>query len=216
VISLIVPARGESRDWWQSVSPASADFDLVVVDGGGNPEAPPDFPGRVLLLPGSSRGARLDAGARAARGDVLFFLHGDSRPPATARRLIEEAVEAGAPAGCFLLAYTDETPALRRLAWWANLRTRWLRLPFGDQGMFCTRAAYEKVGGFADLAICDDVDFARKIGRLRGFRVMAAACRTSPRRYRRGTLRRVLINVRVLAGFFLGVGNETLERWYRG
>jgi hypothetical protein len=157
-----------------------------------------------------SRGARLDRGAREAGGNVLLFLHADSRPPPDARERIERAIAAGAPAGCFLLRFDAETPALARIARWANRRTRWTRLPFGDQGIFCTRDAYRRAGGFRDLSICDDVDFVRRLRRLPGFAVLPAACETSRR-----PARRVLRNAAVLAAYYAGVGPERLERWYR-
>lgn len=214
VISLVIPLRDERSDWWQNVAPVARDFDLVVVDGSVFPAPGPPFPARILALPGLSRGARLDRGAREARGAAFFFLPADSRPPGDARARIERALAAGAPAGCFLLRYDAETPALTRIARWANRRTRWAKLPFGDQGIFCTREAYDRAGGYRDLPICDDVDFVRRLRKLPGFAVLPAACETSSRRYRR-PVRRVLVNAVVLAGYFAGVRSSTLERWYR-
>ena len=215
MISLVVPLRGGGEEWWSNVAPLADDFEIVVVDGGAHRAADPPFSARIIALPGVSRGARLDRGARESRGSAIFFLHGDSRPPAGARGMIERAIEAGAPAGCFLLRYDEETPALVRIARWANRRTRWARLPFGDQGIFCTREAYVRTGGFRDLPVCDDVDFVRRLRRLPGFAVLSACCETSSRRYRRRPARRVLRNAAVLTGYFAGVAPSTLERWYR-
>jgi hypothetical protein len=214
VISLVIPLRGGGEGWWSKVAPLADDFEIVVVDGGATRAADPPFSARMIALPGMSRGARLDRGARASRGSALFFLHGDSRPPDGARGMIERAIEAGAPAGCFLLRYDVESPALSRIARWANRRTRWARLPYGDQGIFCTREAYARTGGFRDLPVCDDVDFVRRLRRLPGFAVLSAFCETSSQRYRRPA-RRVLVNAAVLAGYFAGVAPSTLERWYR-
>jgi hypothetical protein len=215
MISLVVPVRDEPESWQDNLLPVAADFEVVVVDGGAHPPESA-IPGRLLSLPGASRGARLHAGALAARGEILFFLHGDSRPPTDARERIEEAIGRGAAAGCFRLAYRNSTPALRWVAWWANLRTRTLRLPFGDQGIFCTRSAYESSGGFRDLPICDDLDFALRLRSARGFTVLDAPCLASPRRYAGRAFRQVLRNARVLAGYFAGVTPNRLERWYRG
>jgi len=214
VISLIIPLRDGPKEWWKNVFPVAGEFDVVVVDGGSTAAEAPPFSARILSLPGLSRGARLGFGAREARGDVLFFLHGDTRPPADARRRIESAVAAGASGGCFLLRYEAATPALARVARWANRRTRWAKLPFGDQGIFCTRDAYARIGGFHDLPICDDLDFVRRLRRLPGFVVVPSACATSPARYGR-PVRRVLLDAAVLGGYFAGVRAETLERWYR-
>ena len=216
MISLVVPIRDEPEGWWENFAPVAPDFEIVVVDGSARPSVPAAIRGRVLALPGTSRGARLAAGASAAAGDVLFFLHGDSRPPADAKARIEDAVARGAAAGCFRLAYRDATPATRWIAACANLRTRRLRLPFGDQGIFCTRAAYAEAGGFRDLPVCDDVDFVRRLRRNPRFAVLDACCAASSRRYRGRAVRQILVNARVLAGYFAGISPETLERWYRG
>lgn len=216
MISLVVPVRDEPAAWPSNFAAVASRLEIVVVDGSDPPAPEPGFPCRILALPGASRGARLDAGARAASGEVLFFLHADSRPPDDAPERIAEAAARGIPAGCFRLAFRDPTPALRLVAWGANLRARWLRLPFGDQGIFCTRAVYAASGGFRDLPICDDLDFARRLRRLPGFAVLRAECATSPRRYRGRAARQVLGNARVIAGYFAGVAPERLEKWYRG
>lgn len=216
MISLVVPVRDEPAGWPENFLPVAADFEIVVVDGSSRSASSGIPGGRLLALPGTSRGARLHAGALAAGGDVLFFLHGDSRPPADARMRIEEALRRGADAGCFRLAYRDAGAALRWIAWWANVRTRRLRLPFGDQGIFCTREAYVAAGGFRDLPICDDLDFVRRLHRRRRFAVLDARCVASPRRYRGRAVRQVLVDALVVAGYFAGVAPGTLERWYRG
>ncbi|HKF45031.1 MAG TPA: hypothetical protein VKG01_18180 [Thermoanaerobaculia bacterium] len=148
---------------------------------------------------------------------MLLFLHADSRAPDGALDILRRAVESGASAGAFSLAYEGATPPLRWIAWWANLRSRVLKLPYGDQGVFCTREAYDRTGGFRDLPVCDDLDIVRRLKRAGPFVVLPEKTFTSPRRYlRSGPLRQVLRNWRVLAGYYLGVSPAKLERWYRG
>jgi hypothetical protein len=97
------------------------------------------------------------------------------------------------------------------------VRSRRLGLPFGDQGLFCRREAYEESGGFRDLPVCDDLDIVRRVKRVGRLVILPEKSVTSPRRYRQnGSLRQVLRNWRVLAGYFAGVAPEKLERWYRG
>lgn len=104
---------------------------------------------------------------------------------------------------------------MRRVAWWANRRSRLFRLPFGDQGIFCRREAYERAGGFRDLAICDDVDFVRRLRRVAKFVVRPEETVTSSRRYlARGATRQVLRNWIVLAAYFAGVSPARLARFY--
>lgn len=216
-----MPVKGEGPESAERFRPLAGDPDaeILVADGGGFPETADAFRilgAKVIAGPGS-RGARLHRAAGEARGDVFLFVHSDSRLPDKALDLVRDAVRGGAATGAFSLGYEDAGPGLRWIAAWANLRSRWLEMPFGDQGIFCRRAVYERSGGFADLPICDDVDFVRRLKRVAPLRILPEKTLTSPRRYREaGTLRQVLRNWRVLAGYFAGVPSEKLQRWYNG
>jgi rSAM/selenodomain-associated transferase 2 len=227
VLSVIVPVRGESpavaarferfaKASGAELLVADADADASGPGGGETADAFRAIGARVIASPGT-RGARLAAAAMEARGDVLFFLHSDSRAPEGALDAVRRAIDDGAAGGAFSLAYEDAGLALRWIAAWANLRSRWLKLPFGDQGIFCRRDAYERAGGFRDLAICDDLDFVRRLRRCGRFVILPEKTVTSPRRYQdRGAVAQVLINWKVQLGYFAGVAPETLERWYNG
>ena len=219
MISLIIPVRNETPGAAERFRPflIPGQSEILVADDGARPETSRAFEaiGAVIVRGGGSRGLRLDRAARQARGEVLFFVHADSRPPGNALDAIIDCLESGAEAGAFSLAYEDATPALEWIAWWANQRSWLLRLPFGDQGLFCRREAYEQAGGYHDLAICDDVDLVRRLKRAGSFSVLPEKTVTSPRRYReRGAFRQVLRNWKVLAGYFAGVSPEKLEHWY--
>jgi glycosyltransferase involved in cell wall biosynthesis len=219
MISLLIPIRGEPATAARAFAGLSPEIEILVADGdlpGAAPAAFEEIGARVLSLPGRNRGERLASAASASRGEIVVFLHSDSRFPPGAAEMIEDAVRSGAAWGAFRLAYDDVSLSLRWIAWWANLRTRVLRLPFGDQGTFCTREAYERAGGYPQLPICDDLAFAIRLRRIPGFRLLSAACVTSARAYRGRSLRQVLTTWKVMAGYFLGVRPETLERWYRG
>ncbi|MET0619325.1 MAG: glycosyltransferase family 2 protein [Thermoanaerobaculia bacterium] len=163
-----------------------------------------------------TRGASLASAAGRARGDVLFFVHADSRPPKDALAIIRREIDGGAAGGAFSLAYEPGDETMRRIAWWANVRSRLLRLPFGDQGLFCRRDAYERAGGFRDMAVCDDLDLIRRLKRQGRFVIRPEVMRTSSRRYRGGPLRQVLRVWRVVLGYYAGIPTETLARWYYG
>lgn len=171
----------------------------------------------TVLESEGTRGARLARAAAQARGDVLFFVHGDSRPPDDALHLIRRTIDGGADAGAFSLAYDGAGPAMRWVAWWANRRSRAGRLPLGDQGIFCRRETYERCGGFRDLPICDDLDLVLRLRRSGRFVIRPEKTRTSPRRYASaGIVRQVLRNWAVMIGFAAGVRPERLARWYEG
>ena len=218
-VSVVIPLRDEPADlgrtiaaWWK---PAEAE--LLVADAGVSAAAEVlrGAGARILSETGVTRGSRLAHAARLAQGRILLFLHADSRPPDRVLELVVEAVDAGAAAGAFSLSYDDPDPALRWTAWWANVRSRILRLPFGDQGLFCTREVYEKAGGFRDMAVCDDVDLVRRLKRAGPFVILPERVATSARGYRRrGSVRQTFRVWTTLVGYFLGVDPERLARWY--
>ncbi|MDQ2869385.1 MAG: TIGR04283 family arsenosugar biosynthesis glycosyltransferase [Acidobacteriota bacterium] len=221
MISVIVPVRGEPREIAERFREIAADprAELLVADGGGDSETTEAFRriGARVIGGCGTRGARLAAAAREARGDQFLFLHSDSRAPQNALDALTRCLSNGAAGGAFSLAYENAGPGLRWIAAWANLRSRWLKLPFGDQGIFCRREAYETAGGFHDLPVCDDLDFVRRLRAVGPFRILKETTTTSPRRYEeRGALSQVLLNWRVQAGYFAGVSPRTLERWYNG
>jgi GT2 family glycosyltransferase len=200
MISVIVPYQGDPPE-------PSALFDGAF------------SPGQAELVledcTEGTRGAGLARAASRARGDIFLFLYADSRLPAGALEVVRREIERGAQAGAFSLAYRDADFPMRWIAWWANRRSRLLRLPFGDQGLFCRRDAYEAAGGFRDLPVCDDLDLVLRLRRVGRFVVRPEATTTSSRRYReRGALRQVLRVWRVMAGYFAGVDPARLRRWY--
>lgn len=222
VISVVVPIKNEGPEIANVLSrfADSPGVELLVVDTGGAPERTREAfratGARVLSLPGS-RGAGLARAAAEARGEILFFLHADSRPPENALASIARSVAQGADAGAFLLAFEPARFAMRWIAWWANVRSRVVKLPFGDQGIFCRRETYERAGGFRDLPICDDLDLVVRLRRAGRFVVLPEKTITSPRRYTEdGAARRVLRNWKVMAGYFAGVSPKRLRRWYEG
>lgn len=221
MISVIVPIKNEppeAASAFARFADAAGGSELLVAGGGGDERTRQAFReagARVLSLSGT-RGSRLAQAAAAARGGVLFFLHADSRPPDDALALIARSLERGAEAGAFSLAYEGANRRMRWIAWWANRRSR-LGMPFGDQGIFCRRRAYERAGGFRDLPICDDLDLVRRLRKAGRFVVRPEKTVTSPRRYREvGALRQVLRTWRVLIGYYAGVPPDTLTRWYEG
>jgi rSAM/selenodomain-associated transferase 2 len=219
MISIIVPIRNEGPEIAERFRrlARSRDVELLVADAGDRTETTRAFAAigaKCFTQPGN-RGFRLGAAAERARGDILLFLHGDSELPPGALPAIQETLSNGVPAGAFSLGYQNADRAMRWIAWWANQRSRWLALPYGDQGIFCRRDAYDRAGGFRSLPICDDVDFVRRLRRVGPIVLRSEKTLTSPRRYReRGAWRQVLRNWRVLVGYWLGVSSETLERWY--
>lgn len=223
-ISVVVPTLDEERRVEGALRSARAAFgpdaELVVVDGGSvDATRERAAPLARVMTSDPGRGRQLHAGARAAGGDLLVFLHADTRLPADSarplRKLVSERETAG---GCFRFG-VDPPPRgpdrWRLLELAVRLRTRLLRTATGDQALFATRHAYESSGGYPDWPLFEDVAFVRRLKRVGRFRVLPLVARTSRRRWERaGFWRTVGTHWALRFAFAAGVGPERLAGWY--
>jgi len=197
---------------------AMAPLELIVVDGAGDPACRRlcEEAGAHWLATAAGRGRQLDAGARLARGELLWFLHADAEPPAGGPALIAAALADPAVAGGwfrFRFAGPDRW-ARRALAAMINWRTR-LGVAYGDQGLFMRRADYLAAGGFADAPLFEEVPLLRRLRRQGRLARLDATIGVSPRRWERdGWLRRSLGNRALALAYMLGVPPARLAAWY--
>jgi rSAM/selenodomain-associated transferase 2 len=194
--------------------------ELIIADGGSSDEtaAIAAAAGVQIIVAVRGRGNQLAAGADAAAGDWLLFLHADCRLAADWEAAVATFLttpEAAGRAGYFDFALDDAAPEARRLERIVAWRCRALALPYGDQGLLISRDLYDAVGGFAALPLMEDIDLARRLGRRRLARI-GARCTSLPRRYRReGYWRRPLRNLACLSLYFIGVPPHRIVRFYR-
>ncbi len=229
--SIVVPALGEAEGIGAALAAAGraamsagAVVEAVVADGdpaGSTLAAMGEPPAglssvRGLLAP-RGRARQMNAGAAAASGDILLFLHADTQLPEDAFAAVAGVLGNGARAGAFSLRIDSSRKSLALIAAVATLRSRVFGLPFGDQALFMSRAAFDRLGGFADLPLMEDVDMAVRLGRA-GMRprILPQAVLTSPRRWeRRGPLFCTLRNWALLTLWGLGVPAGRLAGFYR-
>lgn len=194
--------------------------EIIVADGGSADRTVvlAEALGALIVNTARGRGTQVAAGAAAASGRWLLFLHADCRPePGWPQAVIAfiNAPQGEGRAGYFDFALDDAAPAARRLERIVAWRCRVLALPYGDQGLLISRALYDALGGFAPLPLMEDVDLARRLGRRRLARI-GVSCLASARRYRQdGYWRRPLRNLVCLSLYFAGLPPRRIMRLYR-
>lgn len=162
------------------------------------------------------RARQMNAGARAARADVLLFLHADTVLPPDATRRIREAVAGGAIWGRFDVRLSGRHPAFRLIERLMNLRSTLTGIATGDQALFVRRDAFTLLGGFAPLELMEDVELSTRLkwfGRPARIRTPVVS---SSRRWERGGVWRTVVRMWVLRALYaLGVSPRRLARWYK-
>jgi rSAM/selenodomain-associated transferase 2 len=191
--------------------------EVIVVDGGsrdGTPDLARPLADRVLVAK-RGRSLQMNAGAAAARGDVLLFLHADTRLPENADRLVLDGLSRLSRNWGRFDVRIDGGGLLGLIAFMMNWRSRITGIATGDQAMFVTRAAFAAAGGFPAIALMEDVALSARLKRTGKPLALRARVIASARRWRKhGTLRTVLLMWRLRFHFFLGADPAKLARDY--
>lgn len=216
-LSIVIPALNAAPTLADALDALEAGDEILVIDGGSTDAtaAIAQARGVRVLTCGRGRGLQLAAGAEAATGDWLLFLHADTRLSRgwRAAAAAHAALEPGR-AAAFRFALDDHSRQARLLERAVALRVRLLALPYGDQGLLISRALYDAVGGFRTLPFMEDVDLVRRLGRRR-LAALPIDAVTSARRWREhGWARRTLINAACLTLFYLGASPAFIARLY--
>ena len=191
-----------------------------MADGGSHDQtvAVATAAGATVIAAPLGRGTQQNAGAWAAQGRILLFLHADTKLPNGFAAQIREAFDQpDAVAGAFRFAIGATGWRFRFLEYCANWRGAWLGLPYGDQALFLSAARFQAMGGFKEIALLEDLELVRRLRKMGRIALLATSALTSPRRWQRlGFVRTTVINQLIVLGFFCGISPNRLARWYGG
>lgn len=222
-ISIIIPVLNEA-DRLTTLLPelrrrseTDTVLETIVVDGGsgdGSPGVAGSLGARVLHAP-MGRARQMNAGARAARGEILYFLHADTLPPIGYDQWILVAMKEGLRAGCFRLRFDTPHWLLNAFAWCTRINHPLCR--GGDQSLFVPRSWFKETGGFDEaFQIYEDNEFIGRLYRDYTFQVLPARVTTSSRRYEQAGVFRLQYHYSVIhLKRLLGTPPEGLYGYYR-
>ncbi len=218
-VSVIIPTLNAAGHLRGAISACRGVREIVVVDGGSRDdttEVARSMGARVVATD-ASRGIQLHEGAMQSKGEWLLFLHADTILTESwkeeAKRFIADPSNL-MRAATFRFGLDDPSAEARRLERRVAWRTRYLGLPYGDQGLLIQRDFYLSLGGFRAWPLMEDVDLVRRIGRRR-LTILKAAANTSAERWRRdGWRRRSLRNLACLTLYLLGMPPRLVARFY--
>lgn len=219
-ISVIIPAVNEADNISAAINSVlrqPGPFEIIVVDGGSSDETVSISRPHARVIESERRGraAQMNSGARLAKGEVLLFLHADSSLPPGGldhlRRLLADPAVVG---GTFMLRFNCDRTLLKLYAFFT--RFRFLYFHYGDQGIFVRRPVFERMNGFKEWPLMEDIEFLQRLDRLGRRGLVKLPVTTSARRYlERGILRQQFLNNWLVLLYLLGVKPDVLAGWYR-
>jgi rSAM/selenodomain-associated transferase 2 len=220
-LSVIIPTLNEEKTIAaviHALRHGGAD-EIIVVDGKSSDRtaAVARDQGARVLISEPGRAGQMNLGGHEASGDILLFLHADTRlPEGFSEHIRKTLTRPGVLGGAFELRIDSSARGLRIIESLANWRSRRMLMPYGDQAIFVKNESFREIGGFPDMPIMEDFEFIRRIKRLGTIAIVPAPVITSARRWSSlGVLRTTLINQAVIVAYHLGVSTDKLSRWYR-
>ena len=221
MISVIIPTLNEESALEKSIIPARSckDAEIIVSDGGsldGTLAMAQMLADKAISSP-AGRGVQMNRGAAGAAGDILLFLHADTiLPPGWDGHIREALTDDRIAGGAFSFSLSGSSSHFTLISLMVNLRSRLLKLPYGDQALFIRRTVFEELGGFREIPIMEDLELVKGMRRAGGLAILKQPVITSSRRWEKeGWLWTTARNLSLLFLYRLGASPEKLYRFYR-
>ncbi|MEA5506711.1 TIGR04283 family arsenosugar biosynthesis glycosyltransferase [Halotia wernerae UHCC 0503] len=220
-ISIIIPTLNEGENIKAAIATTqpSTNIEVIVVDGGSQDDtvAITQSLGVKLISSLPGRAGQMNTGAIAASGEILLFLHADTRLPIGFDEMIRTALQQPRTvAGAFTLQINDPSWGLRLVERGVYWRSHFLQMPYGDQAIFLTTAVFQQIGNFPELPIMEDFELIRLLRRIGRIVILPVPVVTSARRWlQKGIVKTTLLNQIVIIAYFLGISPERIRNWYR-
>ena len=222
-VSIIVPVLNEATILDKLISSlrSSGAHEIIIVDGGSSDTTGnflQQFTGQGNILSVSSRAGRarqMNTGALGASGDILLFLHADTRLPEHYPRLLTPLLDGGFDWGRFDIRFDDDHPMMPVVSWLMNTRSRLTGIATGDQAIFVRTKVFHDLQGFADIPLMEDIELSRRLRKIGRPLCIKQRAMTSARRWRaNGIVRTILLMWGLRLGFWLGLSPDRLQSWY--
>jgi rSAM/selenodomain-associated transferase 2 len=223
-LSIIVPVVDEApalARWLPDLAGGCPEAEIIVVDGGsrdGTRDVPLKLPGIRLCASPRGRARQMNAGARVAAGEVLLFLHADTRlPEGAATALAGALTDPTVVGGRFDVRFDNPRRVFRLIARLMNWRSRLTGISTGDQAIFVRRTVFEALGGYREIALMEDIELSHRLKRAGRLACLRLTVTTSTRKWEReGIIRTILLMWALRLLYLCGVSPRRLHDWYYG
>jgi rSAM/selenodomain-associated transferase 2 len=220
LISIIIPTLNEADNIQEAIisSQIGRNIEIIIVDGGSKDETlsiAKSLDVKVIISP-PGRANQMNMGAMAANGEILLFLHADTRLPTNFAQMIRTTLaKPGIVAGAFTLRINAPNWGLRLVEFGVKWRSHLWQMPYGDQAIFITKEVFQNVGNFPEIPIMEDFALMKKLKTIGKISLLSKPVITSSRRWlKKGILQTTILNQIIIIAYLLGVSPQRIRNWY--